>query len=167
MFCILSHIFFTIRFNILKRHYRTHNIYTFPDTIEKFKTNDSIDIHIIEEDDFRDWDQLLSLLYNKIKDVSKFHIFNVNKNEPSILYKREDNISDLIPVAQVMLKRKAEGDDRDSDKLSNGECMGVDFERAEVVLVAKLFWKETHTKNQQKAMAKFLPVIKIPWIERY
>ena len=130
--------------------------------IEKFKTHESIHIHTVEENDFRDWDQLLSLLYNRIKDVSKYHIFYVNKNEPSTLYKRVDNISDLVPIAQVMLKKNAEGGDRDSDKLSNGECMGVDFEREEVVLVARLFWKEKHTKAQEKSMAKFLPVLKFP-----
>ena len=130
--------------------------------IEKFKTNDNICIHTIGEKDFRDWDQLLSLLYTKIKDVSKYHIFSVTDDEPSVLYKREDNISPGPPIPQVMLKRNAEGADRDSDKLSNGDCMGVDFERDEVLLVAKLLWKINPTKSQLKSKDRFLPVIPFP-----
>ena len=57
----------------MKKEYRYRNIYTFPELLKWFKTNPLITIQTVKEGDFRDWESLLNLLYNRLTDVLKSH----------------------------------------------------------------------------------------------
>ena len=81
-------------FNTLKRYYRLYNIYTFPDMLAKFKTHDLINVHTLEEGDFRDWDHLLNLLYNLVKGISSAHIFYATDEDPQRLYTKHDDATE-------------------------------------------------------------------------
>ena len=72
-------------YNILKKLYRQSNVYTFSQLLVLLNDNEGTTAYGISEDDFRNWDKTLDLLYRRFHrgTVHKGHVFSVEKESPT------------------------------------------------------------------------------------
>jgi hypothetical protein len=151
-------------FNTLKRNYRLTNIYTFPDMVDQFKTNDLITIHTLQPGDFRDWESCLNRLYQRITGIKKSHIFVVDGNNPDHMVIDIDTLGTEPSRTLKMLKTtKSKGQQENEDDIVNDSNDGDVVAGRNVVLEAvSLFPEHDGSIRDDDMFTKYVPVIKFP-----
>jgi len=95
-------------FNILKQQYRCTNIYSYIQLIDVFGHKD-INVHTMENQDFRDWDSFEDKFYKKKLDsgsIKDNHIFTVEYDNPTRLKIRRGDLPESPSVKSHQFRTK-------------------------------------------------------------
>lgn len=153
-------------FNTLKRNYRLTNIYTFPEMVERFQTNDLIKVHTLNPGDFRDWESCLNRLYRRITGIKKSHIFVADEGLPDRMLIDVDTLGTEPSRALKMLKttKSKEANEDEDDEVVNNVDDGGDIVagRSAVLQAVSLFPEHDRSIRDDDLFTKFVPVIKFP-----
>ena len=76
-------------FNAMKHEYRKVNIYTPTDLFEALNKHPQSSAIPVQEGDMKDWGELQDQYMNKLKDIKKYHVFEVNDIDPYTLWCQE------------------------------------------------------------------------------
>ena len=94
-------------FNTLKRTYRRSNIYSFDQLTDSMKTHKNINVTVVNETDFKDWDKFWDSIYKRLagSTTHKTHIFSANKENKTLLRLKDDNLPETQETTQDLMKK--------------------------------------------------------------